>query len=158
MIEDFVTSFFEGRVRLRHPLFKDVELAAELQVLLQNIPGMESLQYNARTGSFLLEYDPEILDQDTLTSLLQEGEKWLAQNESLLHKEKPTKSLLALPSFTKNLTTREKRKLFNRTMAVFYGMTILSLGVGSERTHVIAGSVFLGLSLWHIKRMRKALK
>ncbi len=158
MIEDFVTSFVEGRIRLRHPLFKNAELAAQLQELLQNLPGMESLQYNARTGSFLLEYDPDILDQDTLTKLLEEGENWLAQNNALIQKEEPSKTTFALPSFTKKLTTREKRKMFNRTMAVFYGMTILSLGVGSKRTHVIAGSVFLGLSLWHIKRMHKALK
>ncbi len=169
MIENYVTSFIEGRVRLRHPIFKNMEVVTQVQELLQNMPGVESLTHNPRTGSLLLEYDPELLDQETLLAMLQQGEEWLALNtdytieptqESLTALKEKVCALMptscALP-YLDSLTKGEKRRLFNRTMALSYGVSMVSLLVNTKRTHVIAGSLFFALSLWHIKRMRKAI-
>ncbi len=153
MIENCITSFVEGRIRVRHPIFTDELVVAQIQSLLQNLDGVESIQCNTRSGSLLLQYDADVLDKETLIGLLKQGEQWLFSTAPQEVEKKP-----CLATTFRNMTTREKRKLYNRTMAVSLGMTAMAIGVGNKRLHVLAGSVFLGLSLWHIKRMRKALK
>ncbi len=156
MIENYVASFVEGRVRLRHPIFKDEQVFAQVQEFLQTLSGVESLKHNARTGSILLEYDEEVLDQETLLNLLKQGEQLLNFNE--IEPKKPVKKhSCTIPACISNLSTREKRKIYNRTMAISLGTTAVAIGLGSKRIHVLAGSVFLTLSLWHIKRMHKSL-
>ncbi len=159
MIENYVTSFVEGRIRLRHPIFKDSEITAQIEGMLVNIPGVEYLKSNIRSGSFLIKYDEEQLDQETLFELLKQGEQLLVQSGIELSSPLPqtNKACCNLVAPFSKLTTREKRKIYNRTMAVFLGISALAIGVGNERVHAIAGGLFLGLSLWHIKRMRKSL-
>ncbi len=154
MIENYVTSFVEGRLRLRHPILKDSQVVEQIASLLENFPGVESLKHNVRTGSLLLEYDAEVLDQDTLLNIMKQGEQFIDLENINIEPKKP---LSCLPCSLKNMTTREKRKLYNRTMAVSLGVAALAIGVGNERIHALAGVVFLGLSLGHIKRMHKGL-
>ncbi len=154
MIENYVTSFVDGRIRLRHPILKDPQIVEQISSLLENVPGIESLQHNARTGSLLLEYDSDVLDNDTLLNIMQQGEQFIDLENFNAQVQKP---LCCLPNKIKSMTTREKRKIYNRTMAVALGISALAIGVGNERVHALAGIVFLGLSLGHIKRMHKAL-
>ncbi len=154
MIESLVTSFVNGRVRLRHPIFKDSQAAHKVTEALQTVNGIAKLEHNARTGSILIQYDEEILEQDNLISLLKQGVDGL---DFELNNQPIPKPTCCIPASFKKLTTREKRKIYNRTMAVSLGISALAIGVGNERIHAIAGCVFLGLSLGHIKRMHKGL-
>ncbi len=154
MIENYVTSFVDGRIRFRHPILKDSQIVEQIGELLQNVPGVVSLKHNERTGSLLLEYDQDTLDKETLLNLMQQGEQFIDFESLDVQAKKP---LCCLPSKLKSMTTREKRKMYNRTMAVALGISALAIGVGNERVHALTGIVFLGLSLGHIKRMHKAL-
>ena len=60
-IESCITSFVDGRVRLRHPSLKRAEDAEQVRGFLASLPGILRVTVNSRTGSLLLEYDP---DQD----------------------------------------------------------------------------------------------
>lgn len=91
MIERYITSFVDGRVRLRHPALvnnKDIEKLREAALA---VPGMRNVTVNNQTGSVLLEYDPAVLSRE---ELLARGEKLAAYIEggalgvlkSLFHK------------------------------------------------------------------------
>ena len=57
-IESCITSFVDGRVRLRHPSLKRAEDAELVRGFLASLPGILRVTVNSRTGSLLLEYDP----------------------------------------------------------------------------------------------------
>ena len=53
-IESYITSFVDGRVRLRHPSLKRAEDAEQVRGFLASLPGMLHVTVNSRTGSLLL--------------------------------------------------------------------------------------------------------
>ena len=63
-IESCITSFVGGRVRLRHPSLKRAEDAEQVRGFLASLPGMLRVTVNSRTGSLLLEYDPDQISRD----------------------------------------------------------------------------------------------
>ncbi len=157
MIENYVTSFVEGRIRLRHPIFKDEQIVAQVQNIVSSIDGFEAFTSNLKTGSILLQYDEEVITQETLLELLKQGSQFL-DFEGYVPEPKPTKEkACCLPACFSNMSTKDRRRIFNRTMATALGVTALAIGVGNKRIHILAGSVFLGLSVVHIKRMQKAI-
>ncbi len=54
---EVVSSFFEGRVRLRAEIFKDNIVINEVSDILDNVKGVTDYQFNSNTGSLLIEYD-----------------------------------------------------------------------------------------------------
>lgn len=52
-----VSSFFEGRVRLRAEIFKDENAIKEISSILDDVKGVTSYQFKSNTGSLLIEYD-----------------------------------------------------------------------------------------------------
>ena len=50
-IESCITSFVDGRVRLRHPSLKRAEDAEQVRGFLASLPGMLRVTVNSRTGS-----------------------------------------------------------------------------------------------------------
>ena len=49
-IESCITSFVDGRVRLRHPSLKRAEDAEQVRGFLASLPGMLRVTVNSRTG------------------------------------------------------------------------------------------------------------
>ena len=68
-IESCITSFVDGRVRLRHPSLKRAEDAEQVRGFLASLPGMLRVTVNSRTGSLLLEYDPDQISREDLLAL-----------------------------------------------------------------------------------------
>lgn len=68
-IESCITSFVDGRVRLRHPSLKRAEDAEQVRGFLVSLPGMLRVTVNSRTGSLLLEYDPDQISREDLLAL-----------------------------------------------------------------------------------------
>ncbi len=74
MLSDAIASFLDGRIRFRHAALHDPDVAARLHdYLTTSLPGVRSARVNSRTGSLLLEYDPEVLDRSTLLDLAPRG-------------------------------------------------------------------------------------
>lgn len=69
MIEDYITSFVDGRVRLRHPALINSKNIEQLRAAVLNVPGMHAVTVNGQTGSVLLEYDPGQLSREELLVL-----------------------------------------------------------------------------------------
>lgn len=53
-----ITSFFEGRVRLKAELFKNSDISNKLTDILLSNKAVENVTVNPVTGSMLIEYNP----------------------------------------------------------------------------------------------------
>ncbi len=163
MLEDHIVSFTEGRIRIRHDALRDATLGQEVCTFLQDMNGIESVEYKAITGSLLIRYDDENISQEEISVLLEQGQEWLNENApsmsaSAQATETQTKSCCGiLPNMSCSLTSAQKRKLYNRTMLSTFLVTLLSGGVGNKKAHYLAGGAFAALTLAHIWRMRKVI-
>lgn len=73
----YVSSFTEGRVRLRHPALLTPGVADAARASLQGIPGVLEVSVNTQTGSALLIYDPAVIAQDMLVDKGVLWARWL---------------------------------------------------------------------------------
>lgn len=65
----YVTSFSEGRVRIRHPALRRQSVAQAAQKGLSAVEGVQSVSCNTLSGSVLVLYDSSMLDRERLVSL-----------------------------------------------------------------------------------------
>ena len=139
MIEDAVTSFMDGRVRLRHSALKDAAQAEQVRTLLASTPGMRNVAVNSRTGSLLLEYDPAQISREDLLSLAGQWEAY-AQAE-------------AGPKRIDHAAAR----FVNRGMLATFAAALAFGFAGRGRVYVAAGGLFLLLNLVHLYTYRKRM-
>ena len=62
----YISSFSEGRVRLRHPALRRAPVAELAKSRLSAVHGVKSVECNPVTGSALILYDSKVLSQDDL--------------------------------------------------------------------------------------------
>ncbi|MBQ8665044.1 MAG: hypothetical protein IJ474_04595 [Mailhella sp.] len=74
---DCITSFVDGRVRLRHPALKDAATAELVRSVVGEVAGITSAQVNPVTGSLLIYYDPEMLSREQLLELAEQAAAFL---------------------------------------------------------------------------------
>jgi len=79
---DHVTSFVDGRVRLRHPALKDAATAELVTGIVSAVEGITAVQNNPVTGSLLIFYDPAKLSREQLLELAEQGVAFLPALES----------------------------------------------------------------------------
>ncbi|MDR1922564.1 MAG: hypothetical protein LBS31_12620, partial [Candidatus Adiutrix sp.] len=65
-----ITSFINGRVRLRDERFKDSETSAAAAAAVETCPAVTRVAANPRTGSLLIEYDPARMDMEAARAAL----------------------------------------------------------------------------------------
>ena len=146
MIEKHITSFIDGRVRVRHPALRVEENAAPLRELLGSLPGMRQVAINSRTGSLLLEYDPARLSREDLLALAGQWETFVAA-EAPAHRKK---NVLGL-------TRAQAIRYTHRGMLLSLAASIGFAALGRERGHIVAGGLFLLLNALHLHTFRKCL-
>ena len=61
-----ITSFFPGRIRLRAPVFKDLNLVAKARSILAKSDAIKKIEHNPVTGSVLIEYYPSKVPMEKL--------------------------------------------------------------------------------------------
>ena len=69
----YVTSFSDGRVRIRHPALRREAVAAAAREKLAAIDGVLSVDFNTVSGSVLILYDSARLPKERLFAV---GEAW----------------------------------------------------------------------------------
>ena len=143
-IESCITSFVGGRVRLRHPSLKRAEDAEQVRRFLASLPGMLRVTVNSRTGSLLLEYDPDQISREDLLALVGQWADFAsAQDEAAPRKRR----------FDRARAIR----FTNRGMLATLGASLAFGLAGRERGHVVAGGLFLLFNLANLYTYRKAL-
>ncbi len=165
MLEDYIVSFTDGRIRLRHPALHDEALGKQICTFLAEMNGIQRLEHKSLTGSLLIHYDAENISQEDISALLSQGQEWLEENAP----EEKQQNKSAVPNAAQKvyssvlsctpcqLTAAQKRKIIHRSMIATFFATLLSGGVGNKKAHYMAGGAFALLTLAHLWRMRKII-
>lgn len=140
-----------GRVRLRTPALRRAANAAELRKALLTQAGVQDVQVNARVGSLLVHYDPQLLSEETLRTLLEQhfpGALTRAASSAAGSRSG------ALPTVR---LSADQRRTLAYAMLTSLGTSLLSLLVHSKKAHVLAGLLFLGGLGVHLSDKRRFL-
>lgn len=147
MLDGMITSFIDGRVRVRHSALKKPATAARAHEMLMKTPGVFKAEINTQTGSLLLEYDPKRLSRADLMQLAEDMKAGIAEDD-----EEP-----ALPVARRLLTPPQVRHLINRGMIATLGLSVGFGLAGRMGLHVALGWGFLALNALHLHRYRRCI-
>ena len=168
---DHITSFVDGRVRLRHSALKDAATAELVSSVVGAVEGISAVQSNSRTGSLLIYYDVEKLSREQLLELAEQGAAFIpgmtgegapaeaaevaegAEGE----KRKACKVCAPVDELLGFLTRRSTTRFIDRAMLVSLMASLAALPLGNRTVHTAAGGVFVGGLLQHLLAHRKAL-
>ena len=169
-IVDCITSFVDGRVRLRHPALKDKATAELVCTVVGGVEGITAVQANPLTGSLLIYYDAEKLTREQLLELAEQGAAFIpGLNEEEAPAEaaktaegeaaprKACKVCAPVDEVLQLLTGRGATRFVNRAMLVSLIASLAALPAGSRTVHAAAGGVFVSGVLQHLIAHRKAL-
>ena len=145
MLDGIITSFIDGRVRVRHSALKKNANAARAHDVLMSTPGVQKAEINAKTGSLLLEYDPKRLSRGELIQLAEKMKASLAEDD-----EEPALSRC-------RVTPAQIRHLTNRGMILTLGASVGFALAGRMGGHVALGWIFLALNAMHLRRYRRCI-
>ena len=167
-IVDCITSWVDGRVRLRHPALKDKATAELVCTVVGGVEGITAVQANPLTGSLLIYYDAEKLTREQLLELAEQGAAFIpglneeeapaaetAEGEAA--PRKACKVCAPVDEVLQLLTGRGTTKFVNRAMLVSLIASLAALPLGNRAVHTAAGGVFVGGLLQHLLAHRKAL-
>ena len=170
-IVDCITSFVDGRVRLRHPALKDKATAELVCTVVGGVEGITAVQANPLTGSLLIYYDAEKLTREQLLDLAEQGAAFIpglneeeapaaetaegAEGESA--PRKACKVCAPVDEVLQLLTGRGTTKFVNRAMLVSLIASLAALPLGNRAVHTAAGGVFVSGVLQHLIAHRKTL-
>jgi len=163
MLKACVKSFVDGRIRLRHPALCSPDNAALLLEMINAVDGVRSTTLNPVTGSLLLEYDPSVLDLQTLLDMAAPLETFVGshvkQNSSLDMQPKESQNGRKSPagSCSRGFLQRGKRRPLNLGMLFTLGTSMAFALAGRMTGHVAWGLAFLALGSVHIGIHRKSL-
>ena len=170
-VVDHITSFVDGRVRLRHPALKDAATAELVCSVVGAVEGITSVQANPVTGSLLIYYDAEKLTREQLIELAEQGAAFIPGMEgegvpaeavavaegTEGEKRKACKVCAPVDELLGFLTRRSTTKFIDRAMLVSIIASLAALPLGNRSVHTAAGGVFVGGLLQHLLAHRKAL-
>lgn len=139
-----ITSFIDGRVRIRHAGLKSSEKMHEIVDLLVNYDGVRSVRPNQRTGSVLIHYDCAKISKEMLSMAASMLEAQLTEPESEIELEK--KPLVRL--FRSQCNTEMVLLTLTLVTCVISGLN------SSGRVHLWVGGIFTSLALVHLYRRK----
>lgn len=149
MLDGRITSFIDGRVRVRHKGLHNPEHAGKVRTFLSTIAGVNKAEINTNTGSLLLEYDPVRLSRADLLRLAESMEETLTAED----KEEPASACRRFCL----ADSRHLRRLTNRGMLLTLGGAVGFGLAGRMGGHVAFGWGFLVLNALHLYIYRKCL-
>lgn len=153
-----VTSFIDGRVRLRHPALRQHHVVAQIEPRILSVKGIRSAEFNERSGSLLVQYDPSVLSRD---DLIRQALPWASYLDACLEGHTATPPTGTKAGERKPASPlRGKscwRKTVNRGMLASLAVTVGSLALGGKRIHTAAGALFLICAGLHGYRYRSQL-
>lgn len=166
-----IASFIDGRVRIRTAALRNPATLAMVENVIRAREGVRSVQSNPRTGSLLVEYDPEVIPRSALLEAAKALEDQLAPAgaEKASDAEKPSgkrrrwgrlwsvggkggnPSEICVPSG--RIISRRAENLLLGSM---YAATLAG-GLVNRRAHVGFGVLFTLLAGAHVFARRRCL-
>jgi len=131
-----ITSFVDGRIRIRDEKLKGIAVVSHIQKKLSQLKGIMDFSINHRTGSLLILYDKTILRLEQILHLLGD---YLD---------------IAKIEFRKFINFVADKKIINLGMFTSLAVSMLSAALDIAALHITAGVVFLGFLSLHIFRYK----
>ncbi len=139
-----LTSFIDGRLRLRHPALKNPDTLALAESAARSLEGVQNVTGNPHTGSLLMTYDPAVLSRETLMETAERLRAFLPEDPA-----KPEKK-------ARGWTFRRKCRAEAGVLSGTMSATVMGLFFG-KRLHIAAGSLLLLACAQHLFRRRNRL-
>ncbi len=153
MFTKYITSFIDGRIRIRHSALHNPNTSAKVQAFLQKTAGVKTVNINTVTASLLLEYDSKVLSRMDLLQLAGQLKGLVGDDEE----EEPEKPKPRSRKSRSLLPRARVRKITNMGMIATLGLCV-GLGLtGRTRGHVAFGWGFLFFNAIHVFMYRKSL-
>ena len=149
-LQKYVTSFIDGRVRLRHPSLKASETADMVADMMRSVDGVTDVHVNPVTGSLLLYYDTQVLSRSDLWDMARQGAAWLGE-------ETPESSSCRACGTGAFLLNGKVTRWVDRILLLSLFCTLAGTAAGSAAVHRVAGLVFAAGALQHMAAHRRAL-
>ncbi len=149
-----ITSFIDGRVRVRHAALRNTENMQVIVDMLGQYPGVQSATPNLRTGSILVLYDTEQISREMLQLAEQALREHLAENmpENVPDKTSNREQDINLRGLLKScFCSGLSRKSENRMLGLTLGLCLAGC-LGAPRLHAWAGGTFVFMALGHALR------
>lgn len=156
---DCITSFVDGRVRLRHPALKDQATLELVSGVIGGVEGVTAVQTNPVTGSMLIFYDPDKLSREDLLAMAEQGAQFFPELQGDAPESQPhaPAGLSPCDELLQLLGGRQVTKFVNRGMLVALAASLAGLPLGNKLLHTAAGGAFVGGMLQHLLAHRKSL-
>lgn len=153
-VSDYVVSFIDGRVRLRHPALKNREQAELATAFISGVDGVTEARANPMTGSLLVFYDAEKLSREKLLDMARQGAALLPDDEQVqqVHDGKSPAACCARVLLGRNAT-----RLVDKALLVSLAASLVGAITGMGTVHRVTGAVFALASIQHMAAHRKAL-
>jgi hypothetical protein len=154
-----VTSFIPGRIRLR---LTELKGATPPELPAGGIKGVKNISINPMTGSALIEYDPDMLDVETIASFIElydpQGAAALRNPELL--RPKPFWSNLFAPQQAGRRPKKGSAQATSEMIGLSIGFLscVLTGFFGSKRNHVRLGVLLGAMLVQHAFKHRKRLR
>ncbi len=143
-----ISSYFPGRVRVRHTALKNPETVEGILAMLKFYPGLGSVSSNPQTGSLLIHYDPAQISEADLEMAASLMQAQFSQPGPEDGPGGPARGLATgLPG--ELLNRLDNSRLLN--LAFLLTLAAL-LRPGGKRLHKTAGLVFSALAAAHSLR------
>ena len=149
-----ITSFINGRARIRSPRLKDPDAAATAVAALKSRPGLLRASANPATGGLLLEYNPLEMEAETAFTILAEldPEGFDVFLTRLADLEARAATAENRPSPGPNNETAEYVTLLLAFLACSSSGFLRSKGL-----HVYSGLSLVGLTIQHVLKYRRRI-
>lgn len=150
-VSDYVVSFIDGRVRLRHPALKNREQAELAIAFISGVDGVTEARANPMTGSLLVFYDVEKLSREKLLDMARQGAALLPDDEQVHDGKSPAACCARV------LLGRKATRLVDKALLVSLAASLVGAITGMGTVHRVTGAVFALASIQHMAAHRKAL-
>jgi hypothetical protein len=141
-----IASYIDGRIRLRARALTNPQTLLGLARMIESRPGVRRISTNARTGSLLLEYEPDVLSRAALLAAVTVLEASCGGEDA---EDSPAGQ-------RKTIRSARTRRAELRLLGLSAGLCASSL-LFSRRLHAGAGLAFLLLAARHTFQYRDRL-
>ena len=141
-----ITSFIDGRVRIKDEAFRLPSLASMVRSILISTEGVKEVAVNQRVGSLLIIYDSSKIN---IRALIHSLRGYITMSEDI-----ETKKMAKVSRVFKQINVR---RIANTGMLASLVMTLFAAAIDFTKVHVAAGLLFLGFWSIHLFRYREMI-
>jgi len=143
-----ITSFIDGRLRIRDESLKNPSTAENLRKVLFEVKGVSAVEINRRVGSFLVIYDKAVTG---IMKIVEAASAYLNMKEMINDAVQRKKKKTAVAK------KRIVRRVSNIGMFLSLAASVIAAIVGGKFLHIAAGIAFLIFFATHFAQHKEKI-